>query len=236
MSGIRVRRDTSVRSGWRLYLISRQVSLTLAGLVAMTAAVLVLNRLTMSVGILTSVTPVAVPWQTLLPALVCPLFAPLCPPVASHAEWTSPRAVRVLGRRSACCRSVLRRGADDRSGPSAGCTALRAAGARNLLGLVGLGLIGQAALGWVGWLLPVGFSAFEVLFGANNADEPSRWAWSIDGVVLRTATVVAATLLVTGVLLTIAQPRRWSFADDGDVGSGCTYVPGAPERTRVPQL
>lgn len=89
------------------------------------------------------------------------------------------------------------------------------AAARNVVGYLGLGMLGARLFGsGLAWLLPLGMFGPTLLFGvrADNTAEP--WAWSLCPVGSTSAAVVCAVLWITGLAVASSgAPRRAERAE-----------------------
>jgi uncharacterized membrane protein YdcZ (DUF606 family) len=79
--------------------------------------------------------------------------------------------------------------------------------ARNVPGLVGLVLIVRPRLGDAAWLCPAAFAAAAQLFGGSAYDRPAAWAWTLHPASARGPAIVAAALVVAGLLM---LRREWA--------------------------
>lgn len=74
--------------------------------------------------------------------------------------------------------------------------------ARNLLGLVGMGLLSVRLLGGrLAWTVPLGFGTLALVLNGSMAGDPPGWVWVVQPVSRSSATVAALGLLLAGFVL-----------------------------------
>ncbi|MEV6835264.1 hypothetical protein AB0N17_12220 [Streptomyces sp. NPDC051133] len=90
-----------------------------------------------------------------------------------------------------------------------------ASAARNVVGYLGLAMIGARLFGsGLAWLLPLGMFGPTLLLGVRSDNTPEPWAWSLHPSSSASAAALAVALWVVGVCVAATgQPRQTERAE-----------------------